>query len=149
MMDIASENTIQFLSILQRATAKVSALKSDCNKLKFNGVKTYFVITPGSYTVWLYTATLKFDGCLSMGLHIIGADKKEYEIGLEILWCKSYWIIATEAWGESDEHDGNDQIGETFSHKAKTLDECEEKIFLYIENLKENIKLIPRNVKKT
>jgi hypothetical protein len=69
----------------------------------------------------------QFHGSVALGLIVKGADGREYDLGIDVLWDDARWTIQTQAWVESHAN-GQNLLRELPERTAEDLEKCIEQV---------------------
>ena len=122
-MDHSSQRTTFFLESLQDAMADLRRTANHYVRRGGAAVPSFLVLSARPFTILEEAGRREFRGAVSLGLHVTGSDRREYELGVDVLWDDEGWTIQTEASVETD--DGGQALLRALSEQhAATLEDC-------------------------
>src|SRR3954467_7703885 len=103
-MDADSRTVTTFLESLQDAMKRMrDEVWAHYQRLGARPGRPFLVLSGRPFSIYEKVSVRKFRGCIALGLLARGADDKEYDIAVEVLWDQQRWTIVTEIWRESEE----------------------------------------------
>ncbi|MDY7232651.1 hypothetical protein [Hyalangium rubrum] len=140
-MDGPSQSVATFLTALQDARTQLTTHR---NAFARHGlrVETYFVLGGRPFTVLENETQRVFSGTISLGLLVTGANRREYQLGVDLMWDEQQWTLQTEAWVEA-ETEGMNFLRGLPERTADTLPQCLEHLRAAIEDLSTFADLVP------
>ena len=142
-MDEASRNAASFLEALHDFQRELWDVCLHYRRRGNQANRPFVVIGGRPFRILEPDRVREFRGCLALGVTVIGADKKEYELGLDIVWNDDGWTVDTDV-GVEDEMGGTTFLRDTPERHARSLDECIEQVHLAIRDLPTFEDLVPK-----
>ncbi len=140
-MDAPGRNAAILLEVLQDAMTRLGQIWSHFVKLGTQPGRPFLVLGSRPFTIQRGQFVRKFNGCVSVGLPVRGADGKDYELSVDVLWDETAWTIMTEAWVGAD--DGQVLLRELPERSAADLAPCLKEIREAVESVVDFQDLIP------
>ncbi len=140
-MDEASRTATEFLESLQDAVDQLGEVGNHYTRRGTWARRSQLVLSGRPLHVHGGSAVRRFDVSVSLGLLVRGADQREYELGVEVMWDSEQWTLATDAWVESDRN--QDLLREMPERVASDLHACKEHLKEAIADLLRFDDLVP------
>jgi len=142
-MDDSSRHTTAFLESLQHAVRQLGDVRNHYQRLATGPDRPYLVLSSYPFRVHEKSTVREFNGSVAIGLHVRGADSKEYELGIDILWDSERWTLITEAWVEADEG-GQNLLRKLPERTASDSEGCRRELTSAVADLFKFDDLVPR-----
>ena len=142
-MDEASRNASVLLEALHDFQCELWDVCGHYRRRGNEALRPYVVIGGRPFRIHEPDRVREFRGCLALGLRVIGADGKQYELGLDVLWDDDGWTVVTDV-GVEAETGGTTFLREIPERHARRLDECIEQVHLAIRELPTFEDLVPK-----
>ncbi len=141
-MDAASRDAAALLRGLQEAREHLGAVWSHFTRRGARPGRPYLVLSGRPFTVHESGGARQFEGSVALGVLVRGADDREYQLGIDLLWDERGWAVTTEAWVEQPEG-GQTRLRALPERTASTLHECLAHLEAAVEDLLRFEDLVP------
>jgi hypothetical protein len=141
-MDEASCHTIEFLEALQEGMCRLGDTWGYYVGRGARPARPFLVLSGRPFRVHEMGSSREFNGAISLGLEVKGADGKEYELSVGVLWSGERWTITTETAVVADAG-GQSLLRELPERTAVDLSGCTEHLLSAIDDLVGFADLIP------
>jgi hypothetical protein len=142
-MDAPSQNVSEFLAALQTAMKRLGSLWNHYTKLGTRPQRPYLSLSASPFRVHDGESTREFSGSVALGLLITGADGREYQFGVDVLWDAREWTLQTEAWVEAEEG-GQTLLRSLPEGRATDLSSCLTQLHAAVDSLTSFDDLLPK-----
>lgn len=121
-MDEQNQVVFKFLNALQNAMDQLGDVWSFYIKKGAQPEQPYLKLSGSPFKTHNDDQIQIYHGAIAFGLIVHSPKGKEYDIGIDIMWNDTGWIIETEAWVESENN--QDLIRELPKHQCSDLDDA-------------------------
>jgi hypothetical protein len=140
-MDEAGRSVAGFLESLQDAMRQMDAVREHYQRRGTRPGQPHLVLSGRPFRVHENSAVREFNGCVSLGLIVRGADDREFDLGVSVMWDSELWTLTTEAWVESDRN--QDLLRALPERTASDPDTCRGQLTAAITDLLHFVDLVP------
>jgi hypothetical protein len=99
-MDERNEVVFNFLHALQDAMTQLGDVWNFYKEKGAHPKKPFFTLSGRPFKI--HNNDQVYHGAIAFGLIVHSPEGKEYDIGIDVLWNDTGWVIETEAWVESE-----------------------------------------------
>ena len=106
--------------------------------------RPFLVLSGRPFRIHEGESTREFHGSVGLGLLVEGADGREYQLSVDVLWNADCWALTTEAWVEV-ESGGQTMLRELPERTATNLSACLQLLAAAVKDLVAFEDLVPTN----
>jgi hypothetical protein len=141
-MDDPSRSVAIFLESLQDAMRQLGDVWGHYLRRGIQPNRPFLVLSGPPFRIHEGDAVRQFHGSIALGLQVKGADGREYELTVDVLWDAERWTITTEAWVEADPG-GQDILRALPERTAANLDSCIDQLRAAVGDLSSFDNVVP------
>jgi hypothetical protein len=142
-VDDPGRHAAALLEALQDAMQRLGQVHAHYVRLGTAPARPFLTLSGRPFSVHEDGSARRFHGSIALGLHVTGADGREYELAVDVLWDAERWTITTEAWVEADAG-GQDLLRRLPERSATELRVCIEQLAAAVGDLEGFDDLVPR-----
>lgn len=101
-MDAPGQHVAAFLEALQDAMRRLGQIHGHFVGRGIAPRRPFLVLSGRPFSIGRGEPVRRFQGSVALGIHLEGADGREYELAVDVLWDAEGWTITTEAWVEAE-----------------------------------------------
>lgn len=141
-MDASSSSVAAFLESLQDAMKELGNISHHYLRRGTQPGRPFLVLSGRPFAIHRGDSLRQFHGSVGLGLMVTGADGKDYELGVDVLWDLDCWTLTTEAWVETKDG-GQKMLRKLPERTATDLSACSELLAMAIKDLRTFEDLVP------